>query len=298
MPAPVRAATPAAEGAQHPLLAHYLGRIDQSKFFENRHGPVAAMGEDEVRQTRAQYYALVTEVDHHIGRVLDLLERSGEAERTLVVFTSDHAEQLGNHWMLGKQGYFRDSYHIPLIVVDPRPDADATRGRVVDAFTESVDVMPTILEWLGLEAPRQCDGVSLLPWLHGGAPEQWRRGVFYEFDFREVMDPVVESSLGVDLDACGVSIWQERRFKHVHFTGLPPLLFDLAADPHELHDLAGSPAHRDPLLAITQRHLSHRMAHANRTLTGYCAGDGLHHRGARDDAPRRLGQPAVHSPRR
>ncbi|NIR39236.1 MAG: sulfatase-like hydrolase/transferase, partial [Actinobacteria bacterium] len=72
---------------------------------------------------------------------------------TLVVFTSDHGEQLGDHWLFGKYGYFDQAFHIPLIVRDPRPGADAGRGRRVDRFTENVDVMPTILDLLGADVP-------------------------------------------------------------------------------------------------------------------------------------------------
>jgi hypothetical protein len=67
-------------------------------------------------------------------------------------------EQLGDHWLLGKIGYFDESFRIPLIVRDPRAEADVTRGRTLQAFTESIDVMPTILDWLGAEVPRAAFG--------------------------------------------------------------------------------------------------------------------------------------------
>ena len=275
---PLRAASPAQEAAQHPLLKLLLGRIDQKKFMSNRQGPGAAMNDGEVRQMRAHYYGLISEADHHLGRILDELEASGEIDNTLIVFTCDHGEQPGNHHLLGKVGYFRDSYHIPLIVCDPSAKADATRGQTVEAFTESVDVMPTVLEWLGQPVPRQCDGHTLLPFCHGHPPAKWRDGVFFEFDFREVVDPTVEQRFGIEMDECCLAVYQTERWKYVHFAALPPLLFDLENDPGEFDNLAGDPAFAEFLAEMAQKLLSRRMAHANRSLTGYFATGGLHHR--------------------
>ena len=281
---PVRAASRKEEAAQHPLLKLLLDRIDQAKFMENRSGPAAELEEAEVRQIRAHYYGLISEVDHNLGRILDELEQSGEIDNTLIVFTCDHGEQLGNHHLLGKTGYFNDSYHIPLIVCDPGADP-ATRGSVVEAFTESVDVMPTILEWLGQPVPRQCDGHSLLPFCQGRQPEGWRQGVHYEFDFREVLDPSVETQLGIEMDDCCLAVYQTARWKYVHFAALPPLLFDLENDPDEFDNLADDPAFAEYLAEMAQRMLSLRLAHANRSLTGYFASGGLHRREGRTAVP-------------
>ncbi|MCH7635049.1 MAG: sulfatase-like hydrolase/transferase [Proteobacteria bacterium] len=102
-----------------------------------------------------------------VGRLIDHLESTGEYERTLIVFGSDHGEQLGDHWLFAKYSYFDQSFRIPLILRDPRPEADGGRGRVVSAFTENIDVMPTIVDWLGLKVPVECDGESLLPFCRG-----------------------------------------------------------------------------------------------------------------------------------
>ena len=87
----------------------------------------------------------------------------GELDRTLVVFTADHGEMLGDHWMLGKAGFFPQAFHVPLVIRQPNSE----RGRRVTAFTEHVDLMPTVLESLGLRVPRQCDGHSLSHFLPG-----------------------------------------------------------------------------------------------------------------------------------
>ncbi|TYL22928.1 sulfatase, partial [Streptococcus pyogenes] len=120
----------------------------------------------EIRQMRATYYGLIAEVDHHIGRIVAHLKRTGEYDRTLIIVTSDHAEMLGEHHAWGKEIYFDGAFHLPLVIRDPRAEADAGRGSTVDALTEAVDIMPTILDWLGLEKPRACDGRSLMLLLH------------------------------------------------------------------------------------------------------------------------------------
>src|SRR5690606_7152228 len=175
VPPPVRAASPEAEAAQHPYLAYFLAHQKEAGWYAEYPYDVQAIDEREIRQLRATYYGMISQVDDQIGRLMAHLKATGAERHTLVGLTSAHGEMLGDHWMWGKDGYFDESFHIPLIIRDPRPEADRSRGRVVEAFTEAVDVMPTILEWLGLEPPPQCDGRSLLPFLEGGTPERWRQ---------------------------------------------------------------------------------------------------------------------------
>ena len=88
---------------------------------------------------------------------------SAQADDTIVVVTSDHGEQLGDHWLVEKLGFFDQSYRIPLIVRWPGMQGPA--GRVVDAFTENVDVLPTLVDLCGGTVPEFCDGASLRPFL-------------------------------------------------------------------------------------------------------------------------------------
>jgi len=158
VPMPVRAESPETEGEIHPWLKY---RIDThgrdaagTNFTIGRNTIPADMTDAEIRQFRATYYGMINEVEDNFERIFDWLKATGAYDETLVVLTSDHGEQLGDHWMLSKTGFFDESYRIPLIVRDPRPEAAAARGRQVEAFTESVDVMPTILELLGAPIPR------------------------------------------------------------------------------------------------------------------------------------------------
>jgi arylsulfatase A-like enzyme len=259
VPLPVRRASIEAEGEVHPLLATVME-------IPGLHGPDDEAG---VRQLRATYYGMMSEVDAQVGRLVDGLRERGVWDDTLVVLTSDHGEQLGDHWLTEKLGWFDQSYHVPLIVRDPRREADATRGAVVtDRFTENVDVMPTILEWIGVVPPLQCDGASLLSLLHGAAPGTWRDAAFWEWDFRDPTGRATFEMFGLAVDECSLAVLRDEHGKYVHFTGLPPVFYDLDDDPHELHNRAADPAWAATVLEYAQRLLSLRMRHADRALTG------------------------------
>jgi arylsulfatase A-like enzyme len=268
VPPPVRAAGPEAEGAQHPFLEHYLHHQRGSgiSFGFNAAEHHLHVPEAEVRQARATYYGMMSEVDAQVGRLVEALKSFGEYENTLIIFTSDHGELLGDHWQFAKYAYFEQTFHIPLIVRDPGAGADPGRGTLVEAFTESVDVMPTIVERAGIEAPSQCDGESLLPFCRGAVPAGWREAAFSECDFRDFIPEGEETLLGLAPDQCAFNVIRDRRYKYVHFTGLPPLFFDLQEDPWEFDNLAGDPAQQSRVLDYAQRMLSWRMNHDERVL--------------------------------
>ena len=267
MPAPVRADSPEAEGAQHPLLDYYLRHTGQGSFFQGAEGRASDMSEAEIRQMRATYWGLMTEIDDQLGRIFEVLEEAGKMDDTLIVFTSDHGEQLGDHHLLGKIAYHDESYHIPLVIRDPRRSDRA--GEVERAFTESIDVMPTILDWLGAVPPQHIDGRSLLPFLENGAPSDWRQEVHFEYDFRNVFYSSPEDALGVDMDEASLCVVRDEKWKYVHFAALPPLLFDLENDPHQFTNLADDPSYAPVLAEYAGRMLSWRMRHADRSLTGF-----------------------------
>lgn len=149
-----------------------------------------------------------------------------------------------------------------------------TRGARVGTFTEAIDVMPTILAWLGAEKPRSADGHSLLPFLHGKPGEQWRDAVFFEHDFRNVRSQRVERALGITSDECSYAAVRDDKYKYVHFTSLPPLLFDIADDPHEMNNLAGRNDSASVELAYAQKLLSWRLLNQERILTNMHVGEG------------------------
>jgi arylsulfatase A-like enzyme len=263
---PARAENAATEAKLHPWLAWKLA--NQSKNGWTEAGPLdpARISDRDLRQLRATYFGMIAEVDEQIGRLLGKLEASGELDRTLVIFTSDHGELLGDHWMLGKDGWHDGAFHIPLIVRAPETPAD-NRGRRVTAFTEAVDVMPTILDWLGRAAPTACDGDSLMPWLKGESPVVWRTEAAWEYDYRDIAGQIPESALLLSSDQCSLGVIRGKRFKYVHFAGLPPILYDLKKDPGELRNWANDGGYAGVLLHYAQRMLTWRMLHADRGLS-------------------------------
>ncbi len=267
---PQRKATPEAEAAQHPHLAQWIKCFARPNTYDE-HNPnnLVTMPELELRQMRACYYGMMNEVDDAVGRIVAHLKASGEYESTLIIFTCDHGEMAGDRYTWGKETYFDPSFYIPLIIRDPRRAADAGRGRQAEAFTESVDLMPTMLDWLGAPIPAQCDGGSLLPFIEGKTPSGWRQEAHMELDFRSgpwgSYDG--ETALGLEPDECQLAILRGERWKYVFFAALPPLLFDLAEDPHEMNDLSRDPAHREVMLEMAQKMLSWRLKHQEHVLT-------------------------------
>jgi arylsulfatase A-like enzyme len=210
---------------------------------------------------------MMSEVDAQLGRLFDGLREQGSWDDTLVVLTSDHGEQLGDHWLTEKLGWFDQSFHVPCIVRDPRSAADGTRGSVIDRFTENVDLMPTVLEWLGLDAPLQCDGSSLLGFASGAEPPSWRGAAHWEWDFRDPIGELSQRGLGLRSDQCTLAVLRDEAGKYVHFAGMDPIFYDLRDDPNELVNRAGDPGRAGDVLGYAQRLLSFRMEHADRALT-------------------------------
>ncbi|WP_334174588.1 sulfatase-like hydrolase/transferase [Pseudoxanthobacter sp.] len=267
-PAFARAATAEQDAAVHPLVAMVLQTATRGHFLPGAGaGLVSSWSDAAFRTIRALYWGMISEVDRQIGRVLAGLEAAGMAGNTVIMFSADHGEMMGDHWSLGKYGYFDGSYHIPLIVADPRrPEA---HGTGVEAFTEAVDVMPTLAALAGLRAPGHLDGQSLLPFLDGAAAVPgWREEAHFEFDFRDVAGGRSHRLTGVGLDEASLAVLRGRRFKYVAFAGLKPLLFDLEADPAETADVAGDPAFRAVRLEMAEKMLAWRARHLDRCLTG------------------------------
>ncbi len=252
--------------ARHPLYAaRFDGRV-ATDLYSGFNGKAEELTDEQTGALRAVYLGLVSEVDAQLGRLLDHLDFTGMAKGTLVMVTSDHGEMLGDQRLWGKEYPHDSSWRVPLIIRDP--DRPQSAGRTVDALTESVDVMPTVLAWLGAEVPDGVDGRSLLPWLEDGA-SSWPDSVMCEMDLGNPVEPsVYQRSLGLGLDDANAVILRERRYKYVHFNGgVPPLLHDLESASGEHRNLAEKPEYADEVSRLRGRLLDRRMRHADRTLT-------------------------------
>ncbi|MCC2677140.1 MAG: betC [Ramlibacter sp.] len=195
--------------------------------------PVA---EAQVRHARHAYYANISYIDDKIGRLLRTLKECGMEDDTIVVFTSDHGEMLGERGMWYKQTFFEPSARVPLIVRLPG-GVRATR-RVADPVS-LVDLLPTLMEWAGGggDWPDPLDGAPWQPLLQGARSE---RSVISEYTDMGVIAPARMIRAG--------------HHKYIHTHGHPPQLYDLHADPLELVNLAGRPE-----TSQLQERLSHEL---------------------------------------
>jgi arylsulfatase A-like enzyme len=203
----------------------------------------AAFQQEDVRQkVIPAYVGLITQCDDQLGVLLDHLEETDRLQDTMIVLTSDHGDYLGDHW-LGEKDLFHDpSVKVPMIIYDPRPEANPTRGTVCDALVEAIDLAPTFLDAASdTSVPHILEGRSLIPWLHEDIPE-WRTYVVSDFDYSSTPQG---KALGLDPMDCRLFMIFDGRFKLMHAEGgFRPMLFDLQTDPEEFHDLAKSEGHQ------------------------------------------------------
>lgn len=195
------------------------------------------------------YMGLIKQIDDQLGVLFDYMEEHGLLDDTLIVFTSDHGDYLGDHWM-GDKDFFHDpSVKIPLIIVDPSSECDATRGQDCDALVEAIDLLPTFIEHYDGEVPRQLiDGHSLKPLLRG----EDREGPDYvvsEYDYSMQQFRPATGLAGLDSRSYMI---RDARWKYIHSPGFPPMLFDLDNDPDELIDLGPNPFYEEQ---CTKMHL-------------------------------------------
>ena len=197
--------------------------------------PGVAFSNDEIRErVIPAYMGLIKQIDDHLGRLFEWLEETGKDQETMIVFTSDHGDYLGDHWMGEKDLFYECSVRVPLIIFDPRQEAEKSRGSVCNAMVEAIDLLPTFIEATGAPGvDHRLEGKSLQPFLCGDRPSNWREAVFSETDYayypaRLELGDAIE-------DARGYMIRTER-WKYIYFKAHPPQLFDLKNDPNELVD--------------------------------------------------------------
>jgi len=210
---------------------------------------------------KAKYGGLVTMLDAAIGDIVSALEETGVLDNTMIVFTSDHGEFLGDHYLRNKTLFYEASAAIPLIMAGP----DILEGQVSPALTGHVDLLPTLLDFAGIDLPGRREGESLRPVLTTGNTEGWREAMFGE--------------LVVQLRISSEGVWSNNlkmvttdRHKYCYYSrvldgeGAEEELFDLHNDPHEFENLAETAEGReicrdmrDRLLEWLARAEEHRL---------------------------------------
>jgi len=181
-----------------------------------------------IREGRAAYYGLITQIDYNLGRVFAALQDEDMLEDTLVVFTSDHGEHLGDHNSGGKIFFTESSSHVPFILRMPKRWEKRMHGTAVDTPVTFADILPTLITAAGGEIPESAEGLDLIA-LARGEGEQARQYV-------EVTANNEPSYFGLTDGRWKYTWYPEGGVEH---------LFDLDADPHELHNLAGDDKYQE-----------------------------------------------------
>ncbi len=211
---PSRMPLPQAFAPRHPFDNGELGVRDELLLPTPR-------DPEAVRRHLADYHGMITHHDAQLGRVLSALDKTGEADRTLVVYVSDHGLALGRHGLLGKQNVYDHSVRVPLLLRGP----GIPRGLACDRLIYSFDLFPTLCELAGLSAPAGIDARSLKPLLQDGEAAH-RESVFSFYRSGQCM--VTDGR------------WKLARYR---FAGEERLrLFDLREDDAEVFDRGGDPA--------------------------------------------------------
>lgn len=217
---------------------------------EGDHDSIASQtNEYDALDVKANYYAMIMQIDDQLRRLVDVLRDTGQLDNTLIVYMSDHGELLGDHGLILKGcRFFEGLVRVPLVFSWPEGFA---RGVTSDALVETIDVAPTLLEAAGLAVPSSMQGRSLLPILTGERPADVHRPhvVSEYFD-----------AIGGHPDHTHGTMVCDGRYKtcvyHGHEVGE---LYDLATDPGEFDNLWDDPAARDLKLDRLKYHLDAMM---------------------------------------
>ena len=184
--------------------------------------------DDHRRRALLHYYALCSFADENVGRVLAALEASGGAENTIVMFLSDHGDNMGARGLWGKSNMYEESSCVPLILAGP----GLAKGTICETPVGLVDAYQTVLDAVGVDL---ADEDTALPGRSmiaiANEPFDSTRQVFSEYH--------------ASCAPTGLMMLRDGRFKYIHYTGYGFELYDLEADPDELHDLADDPAFAD-----------------------------------------------------
>ncbi|HLR61594.1 MAG TPA: arylsulfatase [Lentibacillus sp.] len=183
-------------------------------------------------RAQAAYYALITHIDHQIGRFLQAMQEYGVYQDTVILFASDHGELLGDHHLYRKSLPYEGSAKVPFILADAGNNLNLKKNSVVDNVVEMRDIMPTLLDAAGVSIPDTVDGKSVIPLCKGETNQSWRDYIHGEHEFGE-------ASYHYITDGNEKYIWfsqtDEEQF------------FDLLEDPDEKRNLAGAMAYQDRL---------------------------------------------------
>lgn len=182
--------------------------------------------EDEIRRSLHEYYAVITALDYHIGRILAALKELGQLDNTIILFSADQGIAIGSHGLLGKQNLYNSGMKCPLFFAGP----GIAKGES-NALVYLLDIYPTVCDLVGAQAPTGIDGISFKPVIAGRAGSP-RDELF--LSYQQVQRAVIADG------------WKLIRYPEINRSQL----FDFAHDPYELKDLASDPAQASSLASL------------------------------------------------
>jgi choline-sulfatase len=188
------------------------------------------------------YFRMISGIDHAMSRVLAELKTQGLDHNTIIVYSADNGYYMGDRGFAGKWSHYEQSLRVPLIIYDPRQDADDARGKVIDHSAMNLDLPATFLSFADVPIPSQYQGMDLAPMVYGRIPKMWRQDMFFE-----------HVTLRPNISWEGV---RTRRFKYARYFDQAKnneFLHDLINDPDELINLANDPDHAEILTQLRNR---------------------------------------------
>ena len=193
------------------------------------------------QQYMRDYLATVVAVDENIGRLLDYLEKTGELDNTIIVYTSDQGFFLGEHGWFDKRFMYDECQRMPLIIRYPKA---IKAGSVSSAIAMNVDFAPTFLDFAGVEIPADIQGRSLKPILtnNGVEPTDWRKAAYYHY-YEYPAEHSVKRHYGI----------RTKDFKLIHFYNDVDEweMYDLTKDPDEMSNIYGHPEYAEKQAELT-----------------------------------------------
>lgn len=195
------------------------------------------LSELEHRKAILHYLAFCSYEDYLFGKVIDALEELGELDNTLIIYTSDHGDYIGEHglWCKGLP-CFRGAYEIPLVIGGA---GVAAPGRTVDEYISLADFAPTFLELTETGCDREFAGLSIMPFLRNEMVESWRDAVYTQSNGNE--------QYGIQRSV------MTKEWKYVYNGFDYDELYDIINDPHETHNLINDPRHKDKVKELCEK---------------------------------------------
>ena len=242
---------------KRPDSGSLVNRLRSDFYMNGGNNPLGTVGgdhhdtstEEGFRKLRAQYFANVTLVDNQLGKIFNSLEKSGQAENTIIVFTSEHGEMAGDHGMLEKRSLYEEASNVPLLIYVPWLNAN-NQQRIAGSVGQ-VDLVPTLLDLSGSDIPEHLEGKSLVPVLQGDE-DLSENDVFIQWNGmgdRNLGSPEINRMVSIPWRG----VVTGDRWKLNLSPGDQCELYDLNSDPHELDNLFNIQEHKDRVRVMTAR---------------------------------------------